>query len=357
MRFKIILLGSLLAVVFISGCSQDNRVEQEQDQVMEELISEITPDLLSSESYYRTLLPYVKNLSKGTTVSANTRLDLNNQELGLLELAQTFFPTSNYLFTEGQYITKDEAEKWLGRYDAEKNRLGLNPESGSNELIHILEHDYIRMSDQSLGGIALSLSISTIMKSEDNKDIRLSTDEVRAKVESYASRIIERLRTKGIEVPILIAGYALEPSTSILPGNYINLGFVEQGNSVVSKWNVINERHVVYPGRNASTDSEKEFSAIFNQFQEEIQSFFPQYSSVTATVRFLSDEPREIWITVRASYSSRTEVIAFTQYVSGRIAEYFPENIKISVYIESANKSEALYIRPVEGDPIFHIYR
>lgn len=357
MRWKSTIVMSLFLTLFISGCSQDDVLEQEQDQTIEEDISEITPDLLSSETYYRTLLPYVKNLSKGTIASSSTRLDLNNQELGLLELTQTYFPASKYLFKEGQYITKEEAENWLGKYDAEKNRLGLNPETGANELIHILEYDFVHIEDQSLGGIALSLSVSTVIKNEENKDVRLSTDEVRAKVESYAARIVERLRSKEIDVPILIAGYALEPSTSILPGNYINLGFVERGDSVVSKWNVINERHVVYPGRNASTEKEKEIGSIFDQFEDEIQSFFPQYSSATATVRFLSDEPREMWITIRASYSSRTEVIAFTQYISGRIAENFPDNIKISVYIESASKSEALYIRPAEGDPVFHIYR
>lgn len=345
----------LATVLLLGGCTPKQQDVQETPVI--EVPNLITPQIPSEENFYRTSLPYVPSKSKGTVASSSTRLDLNRQELGLLELAQTQFSPNKYLFQEGQYISSDDAEDWLGRYHVEKNRLGLNPELGSNQLIHILEHDYLHMDSNELGGIVIGLAVSSVTKAGDDKEERLTPDELRTRVEELSVRILERLRAKDVKVPILFAGFALEPSSSILPGNYINLGTVAAGESVVSKWSVINERHVVYPGRKSSTDREKEFGNAFADFQKDVQSFFPQYAGVTGVVRFLEDEPREMSITVRASYSSRTEVIAFTQYVAGLIPDYFPDKMKINLDIESSNKAEAIYVRPIEGDPFFHVYR
>lgn len=341
--------------LLLSGCMSKEPAKPEVPVI--EVPNLVTPVIPSGENYYRTSLPYLASKSKGTVASSNSRLDLNRQELGLLELAQTKFSPNTFMFQEGQYISSDDVEDWLGRYHSEKNRLGLNPETGSNQLIHILEHDYLQIDSQELGGMVIGLAVSSVVKNAEDKEERLEIDALRSIVEQLAARIVERVRANEVTVPILIAGFALEPSSSVLPGNYINLGTVAAGETVVSKWSPIEEHHVVYPGRKSSTESEKEFGNIFSDFQKEVQSFFPQYSGVTGVVRFLNDEPREMSVTVRASYSSRTEVIAFTQFISGLIADYFPESLKVNVYVESANKSEAIYIRPAKGEPFFHVYR
>ncbi len=345
----------LSIALLLSSCTAKKPEDQELPII--EVPNLITPQIPSEENFYRTSLPYVASKSKGTVAPSSNRLDLNLQELGLLELARTKFSPNKYLFQEGQYISSDDAEDWLGRYHIEKNRLGLNPELGTNQLIHILEHNYLHIESKELGGIVIGLAVSSVTKNPEDKEERLTTEALRAKVEELSARILERLRAKDVKVPILIAGFSLEPSSSILPGNYISLGTVTEGETIVSKWSNIEERHVVYPGRKSITDREKEFGSIFSDFQKEVQSFFSQYAGITGVVRFISDEPKEMSITVRASYSSRTEVIAFTQYISGLIPDYFPEKMKINVYIESSNKAEAIYVRPMEGEPFFHVYR
>lgn len=355
MKTKKLLVSLMISSIIVSGCTT-KKTEEDIPPVIETQ-SIITPLIESGENYYRTALPYLASKSKGKVAPSSNRLDLNIQELGLLELALTQFSPSKYLFQEGQYISNDDVEDWLGRYHLEKNRLGLNPETGSNQLIHILEHDYLLIDTQELGGIVIGLAVSSTAKSAEDKEVRLTNDELRKQVEVLATRIVERIRAKDVDAPILIAGFALEPSSSILPGNYISLGTVTTGESFVSKWTPIEERRVVYPGRKSTTDREKEMGNLFADFQKDIQSFFPQYAGITGVVRFVADEPREMSVTVRASYSSRTEVIAFTQFVAGLIPEYFPDKLKVNLYVESVNKAEALYVRPVEGEPFFHIYR
>lgn len=355
MKKQRVLLILISVMLIISGCIPNN--EEEKAPIVVEMPSLITPAIPSGEAAYRTSLPYVPSKAKGTVASSNSRLDLNYQEFGLIEFALTQFSPTKYLFQEGQYISTDDAEDWLGRYHAEKNRLGLNPETGPNQLIHILEHDYLHMDTKELGGIVIGLAVASVTKNAEDKEERIAVDILRSRVQDLSTRIIERIRDKDVNVPILIAGYALEPSSSVFPGNYINIGSVAAGERLVSEWKNIDERYVLFPTRKITTDEESEFANQFSAFQKEIQSFFPHYAGVTGVVRFQSNEAREMSVVVRASYSSRTEVIAFTQYVSGLIPDYFSDKMKINVYIESVNKAEAIYIRPVDGDPFFHVYR
>lgn len=352
---KGILILLLAFLLLLSACNAPSPTEQ--SPVVVEAQSTITPEISSEEAMYRTLIPYVANKSKGTVVSANARLDMNNQELGLLELAQVQFSPSDFLFQEGQMISRDDAEDWLGRYHPEKNMLGLNPETGSNRLIHILEHDFVHMNNQELGGIVLSLAVATVVRNAEDKEVRVGLEELQVEVQGFAQRIVERIRAKGVEAPIVVAGYALEPSASVLPGNFITFGTAAKGDTTIAKWNPIAERHIILPGRNITTDRESDIARQFADFQKEVQAFFPHYAGITGLVRFVADEPKELTITVRASYSSRTEVIAFTQYTSALISEYFTDAMKISVYVESVNRAEAIYIRPLTGEPFFYVYR
>lgn len=345
----------------LSGCLP---LMPAREEPHEEVVNNIvTFDIPSGEVTYRTSLPYLASQTKGTTATTNSnydvshRLDLTRIELGLLELAQSQFDPDKYLFQEGQVISSDDVEDWLGRYHAEKNRLGLNPENGPNQLIHILEHDYLKMDSKELSGIAISLAVPSAIKSSDGKEKSLTAEEQREKVKILAGKIVERIRAKKVEVPILIAGYSLEVSTSVIPGHFISYAVAGKGDVSIGDWKNIDEHYVLYPGRSSRTEREKEIGAAFTDFQAEVQTFFRQYAGVTGLARFRSDQPFEMTITIRADYSSKTEVIALVQYIAGILPNYFPNEMKINVYIETNGRSEAVYIRPVKGDPFFHLYR
>lgn len=349
---------SISVMLLVSGCiPQINKPEDSQIQLPNEIVTPVIP---YGEKFYQTSLPYLPNKTKGTIATFKNRLDANRLELGLIELAQTKFDPGKYLFQEGQILSTDDVEDWLGRYHPEKNTLGLNPEQGSNILIHILEHDYINAETKELAGIVLGLSINpiyTVTENNEKKTTVMDLDAQRAKAEEYGTKIVQRIRAMDVKVPIMVAGFVLEPDSSMIPGHFINYGTAGREDENIESWENIDERYVLYPGKLSKTDREKEIGGKFSDLQEKVREFFAHYAGVIGLARFISDKPVELTITVHAEYSSKTEVIALTQYISGLLPELFPDDMKINIYIQSIDQPEAVYIRPIDGDPFFHVYR
>ncbi|XLG13287.1 CamS sex pheromone cAM373 precursor [Bacillus velezensis] len=353
----------------------------------------IIPKYNISDSYYKMVLPFKAGKARGLTADRlNTRLDIDEFETGLMRLAQDTFPTDDYLYQEGQYLDEDTVLSWLDRKkegsdlkkakkaDANFQNLGLNPvlpSSGSakekNEnspiyLASMLEQDYLVRKDKNsiqLGGVMIGLALNSVYYYRENtgdpqQEVELSDKTIRSHGEEIAQEVVNRLRKMDNlkNVPITVALYKQAPKTSIVPGNYIAKTEVKAGSSTISNWDDVKEKYVFYP---ADTDTAKKYpddSEVFKRFKNAIDSYFPNYTGVVGTAMYENDEMRKMKIEIPMQFYGKSEVIAFTQYLTGELMDYYSKSsVDVEINITSSDGQEALIVRNAgDKEPTVHIY-
>jgi protein involved in sex pheromone biosynthesis len=365
-------LTTFLIIASLAGCLPKNEEEPEVIE-FEEPSLVIAPSVQVEEKYYRGLLPFETSKTRGSlqTRLNRYRLDSERLELGLMEIAQDFFPLDTHLFREGQTIDNEDLSAWL-KIKSDIDKLGLNPEDSSERiLLHLLEHNYRNLKGDSLEGIVIGLSLASTYTVEreveegEEKVIRTeklhyTADELRNHGARMADLVAERLRSKVNNVPIVVALYQLEEENSLVPGNFLSVGYVEKDQNYISKWTAINETYFLFPSNAlARFDSERSTTYYddFNRFGEDVQTYFPNYVGTIGVGRFIDEQLVELTLTVTTEVASKTEVIQLTQFLGGKAVETFPKNAHLNIYVQSVNQAQSIFVRPVDGEPLMHIYR
>ncbi|OAS85638.1 MULTISPECIES: CamS family sex pheromone protein [Metabacillus] len=371
----------------------------EQEEIVQEIEDEskeqaIIPKYNISDSYYKMILPFKPGEARGlVSEQLNTRLDIDEFETGLMRVAQDTFSPDKYLYQEGQYLTGEVIQGWLNRKltgeklkneqekakEAKKEytEIGLNPalpEEGNLEelhsenpiyLSHILEHNYLIREDDTveLGGVVIGLAMNSVhyFQQEDGyaREKRISTSELLAKGKEYAQQVINRVRnTKGLgNVPIVIAIYEQEKKSSIVPGNFVTKTVVKAGSNSLGKWEGIDEDYYFFPSDEATSDY-RDDAQMFNRFKSDVEEFFPNYTGVIGKAFYKNGELNYLDIEIPMQFYGKAEVIAFTQFVTGKVMEYFPDYVTLEVNVMSTTGQEALILKePNQEEPTVHIYK
>jgi protein involved in sex pheromone biosynthesis len=371
---------------------QEEIVQETEDESKEQAI---IPKYNISDSYYKMILPFKPGEARGlVSEQLNTRLDIDEFETGLMRVAQDTFSPDKYLYQEGQYLTGEVIQGWLNRKltgtklkaaqekakkaKKEYNEVGLNPalpeDGGSLEelhsenpiyLSHILEHNYLIREDDTveLGGVVIGLAMNSVhyFQQEDGyaREKQISTSELLAKGKEYAQQVINRVRnTKGMEkVPIVIAIYEQEEKSSIVPGNFVTKTVVKAGSNSLGKWEGIDEDYYFFPSDEATTDY-RDDAQMFNRFKLDVEEYFPNYTGVIGKAFYKNGELNYLDIEIPMQFYGKAEVIAFTQFITGKVMEYFPDYITLEVNIMSTTGQEALIMKePNQEEPTVHIYK
>lgn len=318
----------------------------------------ISPVIEVSEDYYGSMPPYKENQTRGMLSrlsQGSFRIDFSHLELGLMEIARETFATQEYYFQEGQQIKREQVQAWLSR--AKDDPAGQNPDQGPQQLIHVLEHNYLDKETNQLAGIVIGLSLSPLYEDAAGEEKVYTTDELRAKGQQIAARIVQAARAENQQVPMVVALYQVpDRNSTLVPGHFILTGTVKATESAVSKWQPIDEKYYLFP----SSEAEKEqpqTSLQYDKLLTQAQSYFPEYMGMTGVGRFMGGKLTELTITATAEYDSRTEVLQFTQYTSNLINQLFDSDVHVNLYVQSINQPLAIYVRPAEGEPYMHIYR
>lgn len=367
----VVTLCIYLSLFFMTGCVQQEEEPTERIGLDDQdaFPSVIAPSVQVAEQYYRGLHPFKPSQTRGTLYSslANYRLDADRLELGLLEIAQEYVSIEDHLFREGQIIEPNELREWL-RVESETNRLGLNPaDLPQPVLLHILEHNYWDVKGEELKAIVIGLSLASTYEVErregetaEKVTMRYTPDELRNFGQVMADKIAERIRLKVNSVPIIIALYQLEEKNSLVPGNFLSVGYVEREQNYVSQWKTIDELYLLFPS-NALTRFSQErslsYARDFADFKQEVQDFFPNYLGIIGLGRFIDEELVELTLTVTTEFASKTEVIQLTQFLGATAIDLFPEHIQLNIYVQAINKPQAVFIRPAKGEAVMHVYR
>ncbi|UTR08832.1 CamS family sex pheromone protein [Evansella sp. LMS18] len=379
-------------VLILTGCiptldrGEDEVIIVEESEAAEEEEYVLTPTINTPENHYRNVLrggTYNRSEARGSTAHTMERIDINQFELGLMEIASTAFDREQYYFQEGEFISGSQMNRWLRRYnpDEEGFEEGLNPplaEGDSDEermrqnpiiLSHIMEHNYMYVTDDEevrLGGIVLGLSLNSVYyfqtRTEDGgiyqHEEPIDADEAEARGREIAQELLSRIRQdeRLSEVPVTIALYQENSRGAIVPGSFISLTNVGENQSEIQSWEAINEQFYFFPSREAREVFPSQ-AAAFSQFKDEVEEFFDRSLGIVGKGRYKNEALEEMTIEFNLQSHGKAEIIALTQFISSRIPNLFPDEAPIYVYVNSVNGPESLIVQYPGHEPYVHVYK
>lgn len=385
-------IPAMIAFAMLAGCTPsinpDEEVLHDTDKSEKEVETTIIPNVQLSDNYYRTLIPYKESASRGLVVSnISTKYDMKEVENGLMRISQYEFDTENYFFQEGQYLDKETVSLWLARENQTKDKApelqGLNPSSLDSAtgqemdptvraekapiyLAHIVEQNYLVKTDENkvkLGGMSIGLALNSIYYYQKEQygeyfEQEIPNAELEKAGKEIAQEIINRLRARPelADVPIVIGLFKQEARNSIVPGTYFAYNVVDKKDTNLGDWVNIDEKYVTFP-MSSPEDTYREMNTKFQNFKQEIDNYFSNFTSVIGTGFYQNKDISSLEIEVPIQFYGTSELIGFTQFLTGSMLKQFPDDLAITVSITSLNGAEALIKKePNNDEPFVHIY-
>lgn len=401
MKRTFILLIS--AVVMLSACGQDsghkkgegNKEEQSSKKDSSSVKQKATDKDVQGNDY-RTILPFKESQARGL-LQDNMANSYNGQdfESGLLDLSKEVFPTDKYLYQDGQYLDKDTVNAYLDpKYtkdeikkmdkDERKDKkadenLGLNPshegekdpekiaEHSPAYLSNILEQDFYDSGDtkgKHIKGMTIGLAMNSkyYYQKEKNGETyskKLDSDEVKKQGKQMAGEILTRLReNKELkDIPIHFAIYKQSGENAITPGEFMAGTTVDEGKTRINEWKDIDQTTALLPSETAA-DKDERLNNNFKQFNDNLQSYFNNFTQAVGTVKFNKKSPQQLSIDVPIDYYGKAETIGITQYVTEQAKKYFDNVDEYEIHIKDGNNPQALISKSKDDDePQVHIYK
>ncbi|PWA10334.1 hypothetical protein DCC39_11500 [Pueribacillus theae] len=387
---KRILLALICLLVLLSGClpgAPDTGPEKIAKDGEDEKVV-ISEDINTTERYYRSVIPYSPGSSRGFILNGvDNRLDIDEFETGLMRISQEVFDPDKYVLQEGHILSKEDIQSWIDRRS--DNKKGLNPKLGVGKsasvkekleankknpkyLSFVLEQDYfVQKKDDNveLAGISIGISLNSIyyftVTDKEGKihsgtvDLRKDQGKVIAEGKKMAQQIVNDIREKkdAKNVPIMVAIYQEEAQESLIPGRFVAYTSVGGGKTNIGNWEDVKERYYLLPSSEAMKDHRGD-AEKFDNFKSKVEGFFPNFTGVVGRAFYKEGELQRMTIEIPMQFYGKSEIIAFTQYVTGLVTSNLFEDIPIEVYISSMGRQEAIIVKdPHEKEPFVHIYR
>src|SRR5690625_5662962 len=179
----------IIVGLFILGLLTSCLAPKQQDEILlsdEEEQQEISilPIYRLSDENYKIILPYRPSPARGVIVGqiAN-RYDIDELEEGLRRHSKQYFEPENYLFEEGQYLTRDTVYKWLGRQltkkQLERDRKAIIAQSKQDRLT--VNDDVIERIEKDLQ-VGLNPAIKDLEGLKTDEKRKLNEESPRYKV-------------------------------------------------------------------------------------------------------------------------------------------------------------------------------
>ena len=350
----------LLSTVLLASCSIGKKSSSSS--------SKITTTGTSSGQYQGVIQNghYKVSKARGVNINQNDNsYNLKSFETGLTEVSKKVFSTKNYIFQEGQYLSTDTIENWLGR-KTKSNPTGLNAAQGKKSnpnpeyIQQIEEQDFMVQNGNSLTlkGMTIGIGINSVYYYQKTTDAptyqnKLSDAEIQRQGKIAAQKILKRLRKKSAlkDIPIVIALYKQAPNDSLVGGSFF--AYPKSSGTTIGSWKKLNYSTKVLPKASdaTSTNSDNETdNTSFTNFKSQIQSFFPNLSGVTAQAQYKNGTLSGMHITVTTQFYSQSEVQSFTQYIARAAKKYLPNGIPIDIKIQSSSEMQAVVYRDSGSD-------
>lgn len=398
MKRTIILFISAIFVLSACGQNEEKPKEKSNDNEQQESgsVKEIATDKNVQGDNYRTILPFKESQARGL-LQDNMANSYNGEDFenGLLDLSKSVFPTDEYLYQDGQYLDKDTINAFLSpkytkaevdKMDEDERKekkanenLGLNPShNGETDpekiaknspayLSNILEQDFYGSGDtkgEKIKGMTIGLAMNSTYYYQKEKDGEtyskdLDDKEIKKQGKQMAGEILSRIREhKELkDIPIHFAIYKQTGENSIVPGEFITGTTVEEGKTRINDWKDINQKTALLPSREAD-DLDENLNNDFKQFNDNLQTYFNNFTQAVGTVKFDKKEAKQLSVDVPIDYYGKAETIGITQYVTEQAEKYFDDIDEYEIHIKDGNNPKALISKSKDDkEPQVHIYK
>ncbi len=360
MNYKKAVVLTLSSTLFLGACSFDLSPSSDTKEVIteseqgKEVQAVVSPAIDTTDSYYRTVLPFRPSVARGMTQKrVSSRLELDEIETGLMRHSTQFFDPEKYYYQEGQLLEADQIAKWLLRKgkagDGVSDPEGLNPAYTSGKsykeknqkspmiLSHILEQDYMLEEDKKLelGGTSIALVLNSEYVFQDENygptyTVKLDEKKVVAEGKRMANDLVKKMRkTQGMK-------------------NQIS----------ANDWKNYNERYYYYPSARATNDV-RDDAAKFDLFKDRLEDYFPNYTGMIGEGFYQEDELKKLEMKIPVQFYGKAELVAFVQYVTYLLENRWEYNRNIPTTITVTNlngDTEAmLFLDPDTKKPIVKI--
>jgi len=370
-KLKAIILSSL--VLFLVACGTGSDSSQEDSGQSGSQGDGQNYDLGEnvSDDYYQPAISedgtYPASKNRGVTLQLNSNINLNLFEDDLTRLSKDHFSTDDHYFREGQYLPADLTSTWLGR-ESEDNPDGLNPpendstdpeERVPNYLSSILEHDYYTMDENGnyqLAGISIGLAMNSVDYYSEYQygptlEQEIPREEILAQGERMADEIASRMREiEGVgDVPIMFGLYEQTTSDDLAGGVYLSRGMSDNGADSVSNWESLNEERMIFPLEGGESPE----ANAFENFRTEVKNFFPNLSGVTGRAHYKNDALIDLNIEIMTQFYGHSEMVAFTQFLNSAGNNILPNNIELTITVQSQNGIESFLQRDANEENFY----
>lgn len=384
----------LSASLLFSGCSYLSN-DSEEKIVDSGSGDTETANLIPSENSesYKILRPTSGDELRGyINHGVDNRIDVDHMEMGLMQLSKGVFSPDDYVFQSGQYLSQDLIDSMLYREGQEKEQedgsklKGLNPPLGKGKnkveqekaspkrLNYVLEQDYLKKGKDDkykLAGVSLAVSLNSVFagrisdeKGNYHEVVQpLDVEEVKQWGKEIADDVLQRVRSvDGLkEVPVFLTLYMNPAPDSIVPGYFYATAEASSGSSKLSSWKTVDEQQVVFSGTDEPAEKYKSDYDKFKRFSDDVEKYYPEFTTPIAKAQYLNDELRDLTITIDVKFYDTTEIFSFTNYVASLVNNRFrfSRDIPVHIYITSGGgaRQEALIERKSDMDkPYVHIY-
>ena len=174
-----------------------------------------------------------------------------------------------------------------------------------------------------------------------------------------AGEILTRLReNKELkDIPIHFAIYKQSGENAITPGEFMAGTTVDEGKTRINEWKDIDQTTALLPSETAA-DKDERLNNNFKQFNDNLQSYFNNFTQAVGTVKFNKKSPQQLSIDVPIDYYGKAETIGITQYVTEQAKKYFDNVDEYEIHIKDGNNPQALISKSKDDDePQVHIYK
>ncbi|RLK63545.1 CamS family sex pheromone protein [Atopobacter sp. AH10] len=362
----------LVTATLLSGCVGLEQLNDQTDHTKSNSETHVPVKTTSnqlSNDFYRALIEdgkYKPSKSRGVSLSLDSGYNINNFEIGLMDLSKKVFPTDQYFFREGQVLDSDTIKEWIGR-KSKQNPDGLNPGTAEDSknlkpyyLAQLLEQDYIVKNDNTyeLAGLSIGLAMNSQYRyTKDGKEYTQEIDDETLKQQGkeMASIILQRLREIDSlkDVAIVFGIFKQAAPDDIAGGTYLSTATSTKG-ALISSWSSVNKKYKVFPlvGEEATQDSTQ-----FENFRTNVENFFPNLSGVTGRACYEDGVLTELKVEIITQFYGKAEIIAFAQHCTDMASKYLKYNVPVEVRIKSINGPEALLIQNQATHSFtYHIY-
>lgn len=357
-------LGLLACLALaLAGCQGPDQVEEGQAQENSGQASQAEEQdvpALSINHYPAAIEDghYKMSESRGLMARPSSEANLRNFEEGLYRIAEGQFSTEEYYFQEGQLITREMANQWLGA-KTKDNPEGLNPEGSASDkredyqpkyLNSILEYNFMKKDDEDnyqLEGVTIGLALNsedTFSNGESQEKISIDKDQALEHGKQIAEEVVARIRKdkKYAKLPIQVALFYNGPTDSLAGGSYAS-EVVSVAGTAFSDWENYDTQHLVFGADDAAAEED---NVAFARFTSEVEDFFPRLSGISGVGTYEEGRLSQIDIEINTQFDSYSELVALVQHTMNTANTIFRNNRgSISIRVEGPSGVRAIMER------------